>query len=203
SHANLRTDRYGGSTENRCRFVLEVLEAIISVWGARSVGIKICPADDYNNSTVSYVELTGVYTHLIQELVKRDIGFINLSRRGCDVGRSTDDYFQTSPRPEGKELPLGYDPLHQFGNLVKYPGSRTMLMVNHEYTIEEANELIGNGKIDLVAFARSFIYNPDFMSRARAGVPLATNNRGGAVNYGPYQHPDENNNDWPLAACCN
>jgi 2,4-dienoyl-CoA reductase-like NADH-dependent reductase (Old Yellow Enzyme family) len=124
------------------------------------VGIKICPSDDYNDSTVSNDELTETYTYYIRELMCRDLAFINLSRRGCEVGRETDDYFRSKPRPEGKELPAGYEPLNQFGSLIKYPGSRTMLMVNHEYTVEEARELIQEGKIDLVTFARPFIYNP-------------------------------------------
>ena len=153
-------DAYGGSVENRCRFPLEVLDAIIDVWGSRAVGIKICPPDDYNDSTVSYEELTKTYTYYIKELMRRDLAFINLSRRGCDVGRETDEYFRSQPRPAGKELPPGYEPMAQFGSLIKYPGSRTMLMVNHEYTVEEAEKLIEKEKIDLVTFARPFIYNP-------------------------------------------
>jgi 2,4-dienoyl-CoA reductase-like NADH-dependent reductase (Old Yellow Enzyme family) len=92
--------------------------------------------------------------------MRRDLAFINLSRRGCEVGRETDEYFRSQPRPKGKELPPGYEPLAQFGSLIKYPGSRTMLMVNHEYTVEEAEKLIKEEKIDLVTFGRPFIYNP-------------------------------------------
>ncbi|PYI03523.1 flavo protein NADH-dependent oxidoreductase [Aspergillus sclerotiicarbonarius CBS 121057] len=160
SHSNTRTDQYGGSVENRCRFPLEVLDAIIEVWGPRAVGIKICPSDDYNDTTISYEELTDTYTYYIKELMRRDLAFINLSRRGCDVGRETDSYFRSQPRPEGKELPPKYEPLAQFGSFIKYPGSRTMLMVNHEYTVEEAADSVRKEKIDLVTFARPFIYNP-------------------------------------------
>ncbi|KAL2785975.1 hypothetical protein BJX66DRAFT_347109 [Aspergillus keveii] len=197
THSNTRTDAYGGSVENRCRFPLEVLDAIIDVWGPRAVGIKICPSDDYNDSTVSNDELTETYTYYIRELMCRDLAFINLSRRGCEVGRETDDYFRSKPRPEGKELPAGYEPLNQFGSLIKYPGSRTMLMVNHEYTVEEARELIQEGKIDLVTFARPFIYNPDLITRIKHDIPFAINTRSGKVNYGPFQDPNENYNEWP------
>lgn len=207
--------------DNRCRFPLEVLDAIISVWGSRAVGIKICPSDDYNDTMVSYEELTETYTYYIQELMKRNLGFINLSRRGCDVGRNQDDYFKSSPRPEDKALPANYEPLKQFGKTIKYPGSSTMLMVNHEYTFEEAEDLIKSGQIDLAQFARPFIYNPvcdpartiflwqcnqlirvyqqDLVTRLVSGIPLASNDRGGMVNYGPYQDPNENYNDWPRA----
>ncbi|KAI9042162.1 uncharacterized protein KD926_006081 [Aspergillus affinis] len=160
SHSNLRTDIYGGSVENRCRFVLEVTDAIIEVWGPRRVGIKICPSDDYNDSAVSFEELSETYNYLIRQLVSRNLGYINLSRRGCAIGRAQDDYFMPSPRPAGKQLPPNYEPLRQFGHLIKYPGSETMLMVNHEYTVAEADNLVCEGKIDLVTFGRPFIYNP-------------------------------------------
>ncbi|KAJ5578458.1 Aldolase-type TIM barrel [Penicillium hispanicum] len=198
-HANLRTDQYGGSVENRCRFPLEVLDAILSVWGPRAVGIKICPPDDYNDTAVSYDEMRDTYSYYISELMKRNLGFINLSRRGCAVSRTNDNYFKVGPREESKALPPGYDPVKDFGPVIKYPGSKTLLMVNHEYTIEEAEELIQDNQIDLITFARPFIYNPDFMTRVQNGIPLASNDRGGMVNYGPYQHPDENYNDWPRA----
>ena len=146
--------------ENRCRFPLEVLDAIIDVWGARRVGIKICPADDYNDSTTSYHEVQETYGYYIRELMKRKLGYTNLSRRDCDVGRDQDGYFKSKPRPEGKELSPNYELLHEFGSLIKHPGSKTIFMVNHEYTVAEANELIQAGKIDLISFGRPFIYNP-------------------------------------------
>ena len=160
SHANVRQDAYGGSIENRCRFPLEVLDAIIDVWGSRRVGIKICPADDYNDSTTTYREASETYTYYIQELMKRDLCYINLSRRGCDVGRDQDEYFKSSPRPLGKELPYKYEPIQEFGHLIKFSGSKTLLMVNHEYTVEEADRMMREDKIDIVSFGRPFIYNP-------------------------------------------
>ncbi|KAL5002992.1 hypothetical protein BDV10DRAFT_181208 [Aspergillus recurvatus] len=171
SHANHRSDAYGGSVENRCRFPLEVLDAITSVWGSRAVGVKLCPTDDYNNSVVSFEELTETYAYYINELMKRNLGFINLSRRGCDVGRNQDDYFKSNPRPAGKELPLNYEPLHQFGSMIKRPRSPTLLIVNHEYTPEEAENLVKSAQIDLVTFARPFIYNPDFVSCLKTKEP--------------------------------
>ncbi|CAG8051265.1 unnamed protein product [Penicillium olsonii] len=160
SHSNLRTDEYGGSVENRCRFPLEVLDAIISVWGPRAVGIKICPSDDYNDTMVSYEELSETYNYFIQALMTRNLGFINLSRRGYDVGRNQDEFFVSKPRPAQYALPPNYEPLKQFGHMIKYPGSTTALMVNHEYTFQEADHLVKSGLIDMPQFARPFIYNP-------------------------------------------
>ena len=120
--------------ENRCRIVLEVVDTISSIWGARRIGIKICPSDNYNDSAVPYAEFIEVYTYLIQELMRRQLGYVNLSRRGCDVGRKTDDYFAALDRPAGTEFPADYEVLEKFSGLVKYPGSKTLLMVNHEYS---------------------------------------------------------------------
>ncbi|KAI2784240.1 FMN-linked oxidoreductase [Daldinia loculata] len=191
--ANNRTDAYGGSVENRCRFPLEVLDAIIDIWGPRQVGIKICPSDHLNDSIMSYAELTETYDYLIPQLVQRRLAFINISRRDCYSGQGHGIH----SRPEGFELPENWEPIQQFGRLVKYPGSETMLMVNHEYTVEEAETLLNEGKIDLVTFGRPFIYNPDVITRISQKKPFAVNDRGGFVNYGPYRTVDEFYNDWP------
>ncbi|RAH76354.1 hypothetical protein BO86DRAFT_423230 [Aspergillus japonicus CBS 114.51] len=102
--------------------------------------------DDYNDTAVSYQGLSKTYTYYIEELMRRDLAFINLSRRGCDVGRETDEYFESPPRPQGKKLAPKYDPFLQCGPMVRFPGSQTMLMVNHEYTMEEASALIETGR---------------------------------------------------------
>ncbi|KAK6956937.1 hypothetical protein Daesc_002219 [Daldinia eschscholtzii] len=197
SRANNRTDAYGGSVENRCRFPLEVLDAIIDVWGPRHVGIKICPSDDLNDSIMSYEELTEVYEYFIPQLVQRKLAYINISRRGCHPEKGQDGSIRPHFRPKGFGLPDHWEPLRQFGNLVKYPGSETMLMVNHEYTVEEAELLVNEGKIDLVTFGRPFIYNPDLIARIAQKKSLAVSDRGKHVNYGPYKTVDEFYNDWP------
>ena len=157
----MRQDRYGGSTENRCRFVLEVIDAILEVWEPSAVGIKICPTDNIGDMTIPYQELSATYTHLVGELVARNIGFINLSRRGTDVKPVNGIDFQIAQaRPAGTELPKDYDPLEEFGPLIKFPGSKTALMVNHEYGVGEAEGLLREDKIDLAGFGRPFIHNP-------------------------------------------
>ncbi|KAL2826133.1 hypothetical protein BDW59DRAFT_161259 [Aspergillus cavernicola] len=199
SRSNKRTDNYGGSTENRCRFILEVIDVIIEIWGPGRTGIKICPPDDLQDSAISYDELSETYGYLVPQLVARELGFINLCRRGCLLGDPDDEVSPPNSRPQGCELPPGYDPLQQFGPMIKYPGSKTKLMVNHGYTPEEANRLVQEGKIDLVTFGRPFISNPDLVTRIKNGVPLAINDRGGDLYYGPYKTVDEGYNDWPCA----
>ncbi|KAF7595607.1 hypothetical protein BBP40_005355 [Aspergillus hancockii] len=159
------------------------------------------PSQATTTTAVYYSELSETYDYYIKQMMAREIGFINLSRRGCTVGRNQNDFFESSPKPEGKELPAGYDPVKHFGPLIKYPGSKTMLVVNHEYTVTEADKLVRGGQIDLVTFAGPFIYIPDLISRLKAGVAFSVNDRGGRVNYGPYNVPDENYNEWPKATC--
>ena len=149
--------------ENRCRFVLEVVDAIISVWGAAAVSVKYCPTDDVQDTASPYAEISKTYTYLTRQLIARKIGYICLTRRGSALPRdSQDNFFEglTSVRPPGTELPDGYEPLQEFGPMIKFPGSKTLLMVNHEYTVEEAEQLVRQDKIDLVCFGRPFMFNP-------------------------------------------
>jgi 2,4-dienoyl-CoA reductase-like NADH-dependent reductase (Old Yellow Enzyme family) len=159
--ANKRTDSYGGSAENRCRFILEVVDAISGVFdGPEVVCVKINPTDFFNDSIVTFEEMKETYTYLIKKLVLRRVGIINISRRGTDPEAGTGGFYGRSGRSEGYPLPAGYDPVLDFGRLVKYPGSPSLLMANHDYTPEEADQLITEGKLDLITFGRPFIYNP-------------------------------------------
>ena len=160
TRSNTRTDGYGGSAANRCRFLLEVVDAIAGVYPMSRIGVKIAPCDNVADIACSHAELSETYAVLIQELVKKGVGFVNLSRRGCAKGESNDDFSDSTVRPEGMELPVGYEPLDEFGPLVKREGSRTKLMVNYGYSVEEAEELVKQGRIDLITFGRPFIYNP-------------------------------------------
>ncbi|KAH6633048.1 hypothetical protein C7974DRAFT_412076 [Boeremia exigua] len=199
TRSNVRTDTYGGSAENRCRFLLEVVDAIATVYPASHIGVKVAPCDNVADIACSYAELSETYTCLTKGLVEREIGFINLSRRGCATGEPNDDFSDSTVRPDGMELPEGYEPLQEFGPLVKFPASKTKLMVNYGYTVEEAEELVRQDKIDMITFGRPFICNPDLVERIRKNVPLAENDRGGRVNYGPFGDVNENYNDWPAA----
>jgi hypothetical protein len=218
SNLNNRTDAYGGSTENKCRFALEVIDAIASVFGHDRVGLKICPADFMGDSMISHQEMTEVYTYLIEQVVARGVGYVNVSRRGVDLGRGGERYVPLPVRPAEKSLEPGYEPLYEFGPLVKRSGSRTALMVNDEYTVGEAEQLIEGGKIDLVSFGRLFICNPvslcrptgwllcsdniltqDLVHRVKKKIPFARNDRSRSVHYGRTGEPRRHFTDWPTA----
>ena len=117
-----------------------MVDAILEVWEAAAVGIKICPTDNLGDTAISLQELSQTYNYLIPQLVARGIGFINLTRRGTAVKSINGAEFGTD-RPSGTELPVGYEPLDEFGPLIKFHGSRTALMINHEYSVEEAEAL--------------------------------------------------------------
>lgn len=160
SHLNSRNDAYGGSTENRCRFALEAVDTVASVFGYDRVGIKLCPTDFMGNSMVAHQEMTEVYSYLIDKIVARGLAYVNLSRRGVDLGRGGERYVPLPVRPAEKTLKPGFEPLMEFGSLVKSLGSKTALVVNEEYTVDEAEKLVEGGQIDLIAFGRPFICNP-------------------------------------------
>ncbi|KAF4435126.1 flavo nadh-dependent oxidoreductase [Fusarium acutatum] len=201
SRANHRTDEYGGSVENRCRFTLELVNAIAAVFkGPEHICVKINPTDHLNDSVVDFDEMKETYTYLITELVKRQVGIINLGRRGAETSPGSGEFFGPLPRPGGYPLPRGYDPVLDFGKLVKFPGSPTLLMANHDYTVEAADALAGADKLDMITFARAFIWNPDLIPRIIHGLPLAENDRGPWVFYGLEETEDKGYNDWPVAS---
>jgi 2,4-dienoyl-CoA reductase-like NADH-dependent reductase (Old Yellow Enzyme family) len=145
---------------------------VASVFGYDRVGIKICPADFMGNTMVTHEEMTGVYTYLIEKIVSRDLGYVNISRRGIDLGRNGERYVPFPTRPADRMLKPGYEPLDEFGPLVKRPGSQTALMANEEYTVNEAERLVECGQLDLVSFGRPFICNPVSLPRANPVTTL-------------------------------
>lgn len=141
--------------------MLELVDGISEDFdGSEHICVKISPTDMLNDSVVTFDEMQETYTYLIEELVKRKVGIINICRRGTNIGVESVEDFIDFPRPEGYSLPPNYDPVLDFGGLIKRPGSTSMLMANQNYGIEEANQLVKEGKIDLLMIGRPFIYNP-------------------------------------------
>lgn len=103
--------------------------------------------------------MTEVYTYLVDQLVTRGVGYINVSRRGTARAQGLEG-LTSHPRPDDRALRPGYEPLAEFGQLVKFPGSETALMANDGYDVTEAEDLMNEGLLDLISFGRPFIYNP-------------------------------------------
>jgi N-ethylmaleimide reductase len=166
SALNVRRDEYGGSAENRSRLVLEILEALIKVWGAGRVGVKLSPTVTNVGGFVATDETRPTYEFLIDRLNLLKIAYLHL------VNAQTD---------------LAGTPIESFQNTVKYfrPRYNGVLIANGGYNWISANTTIQGGDADLVSFARHYIGNPDLVMRFEKGLPLADSNRETYYQGGP------------------
>ncbi|KHD87368.1 MAG: NADH:flavin oxidoreductase [Bdellovibrio sp. ArHS] len=139
---NKRTDEYGGSIENRARFLLEITDAVIAVWGAERVGVHLAPRRDSHDMGDSTPAET--FGYVAEELNKRQIAFI-----------FTREY-------EGAD---GLTPLIR----KKFHG---VLIANEKLSKESAEKLLLSQAADAVAFGRWFIANPDLPQRLLLNAPL-------------------------------
>jgi N-ethylmaleimide reductase len=166
--SNQRTDAYGGSIENRSRFLLEVMDAVIAEIGAARTGLRLSPVSPANGITESNPQ--ALFNHVIDELEKRHPVYIHVVE-GATGG------------------PRDVAPDFSFEELRKrYSGA---WMVNNGYDLALANAVLADGKADLVAFGKPFISNPDLVERLRRDAPLNELDRdtlygGGAKGYVDY-----------------
>ncbi|AKJ30835.1 alkene reductase [Caldimonas brevitalea] len=146
--SNHRTDQYGGSIENRARFLLEVMQAVIGAIGAERSGIRLSPVSPVNDSSESNPQ--PLFEYVVRELEKLHPVFIHVVE-GHTGG----------PRDNA---PFDYEALRRL-----YSG---IWMVNNGYTKEMAVEAIASGRADMVSFGRPLITNPDLPRRFRENAPL-------------------------------
>ena len=145
--SNQREDQYGGSMQNRARFVLEVVDAIIGAWSADRVGIRISPQGSFNGLEDDDLEM-GLY--LAAEFDKRGLAYLHLSEPDWAGGPALEDTFR-------KELRAAFDgPIIGAG----------------AYDLAKAERLLDADLIDAVAFGRAFIANPDLPARLQTGAAL-------------------------------
>ncbi|GAB3277954.1 alkene reductase [Parahaliea aestuarii] len=142
--SNQREDAYGGSVENRARFVLEVLDALCSVQGPGKVGMRICPGNPFNDLSDANPQET--FEYLLGEASKRGIAYLHVIRM---------------PRGKVDNIALGQ----------RFFGDR--LLVNESYSFEEGQAVVSSGAAAAVSYGRPFIANPDLVERWRRGIELA------------------------------
>lgn len=150
---NLREDEYGGSVENRTRFMREVLEALVDVWGADRVGIRLSPNGDTQGCDDSDpAAIFGAATKVIEEL---GLAFLELRQ----------------PGPEGT---FGRTDVPKQDALIRslYSGP---LILNSDYTAAEADQDVSSGRCDAVSFGRPYISNPDLDKRIAVGAEFNPN----------------------------
>jgi N-ethylmaleimide reductase len=146
--ANKRTDVYGGSIENRMRFALEVVDAILTVWDKRRVGIRLSPVSPANDAVDS--DPAKIFGALVDALSAREIAFVHLIEGATGGPRDI--------------APFDFAALRK-----AFSGA---YIANNGYTRELAIETLSQDRADLIAFGALFIANPDLVERLRLNAPL-------------------------------
>jgi N-ethylmaleimide reductase len=147
--SNQRTDRYGGSIENRARFVLEVADAVIKAIGKDKVGIRLSPFGVFNDMPL-YDAMEADYTYIAQQLNLRGLAYIHL------VDHSS---MGAPPVPASMKTALR--------NVFK-----GKLILSGGYDAARAESDLAAGKCDLVAVGKPFLANPDLVTRWKTGAAL-------------------------------
>ncbi len=147
--ANERTDGYGGSIANRARLMLEVTDAVISVWGASRVGMHLAPRGDVH--TMGDSDPAALFGHVAQELGRRRLAFLCV-------------------REHTGENRLGPALKASFGGVY---------IANEQFTFQSASQAVAAGEADAVAFGKLFIANPDLPRRMQLGAAFNEPDMGG------------------------
>lgn len=166
SESNRRTDVYGGSLENRLRFLAEVTEAVSAVFGADRVGVRISPFLDLNG--ISEDNPRGLFLAVAGLLDGLGVAYLHTS--------------EASPI----EVPPGTDPVPQDFRRALRETFRGTIMVAGGYDGARARAILETGLADVVAFGRPYIANPDLTERLARDLPFAEPDK--ATFYGGSEH---------------
>jgi N-ethylmaleimide reductase len=169
SKTNKRSDAYGGTVENRARFLMQAVEAAIEVWGPDRVGVRLSPLGTFNDVGDDTPEQT--YGHVVEELNACDLAYLHVIN-------------PASASPEA-------DPRAVFMMELVRHKYRGKLVVAGGFDVETAEAWLQQGKADLIAFGRKFIANPDLPERFSKHLELnaddpSTYYGGGAKGYTDY-----------------
>jgi N-ethylmaleimide reductase len=169
SGTNHRQDQYGGSVDNRCRFLLEVTQAVMEVWDNRRVGVRLSPGGTTNGATdddpVATFSAAITFLHRLH-------GLAYLHIVEAPVGTTSPDERAVCATELAR--PLFNGPLISTGG----------------YTPESAERAIEKKRADLIGFGRLYIANPDFIERIRANAPLNEPDRATFYSRGDHGYLD-------------
>ena len=149
SKTNQRNDLYGGSVENRYRFLAEVLAAVCEIWPSQQVGVRLSPNGIFND--MGSEDFRETYIYVIKELEKLNLGYVHIM-----------DGLAFGFHEKGTPMTLQEFREHYSG----------IIIGNCGYSKEDAEERINSGVADIAAFGRPFISNPDLVDRLRHNHPL-------------------------------
>lgn len=174
--SNQRTDEYGGSIENRVRFMLEIVDELVDVWGADKVGVRMGPSGTFGSMSDS--NPLALFGHAAEALNVYNLAYLHL----------------IEPRVKGNaEVAEGLQPVASMHLRKIYKG---ILIAAGGFDQAGAEAILEAGDADLVAFGRHFIANPDLPFRFRNGLPLNDYDRdtfygGDARGYNDYPFYEE------------
>lgn len=163
--ANQRTDAYGGSIPNNTRFVLEVMQELISAVGSEKVGIKISPFHPYGDMVLN--DPSETYTYLVKKLNKLDFAYVELMRRSSHF---------PSPEHYAAENEIEF-----FGRKI-----RQSVIANAGYDKASAEAELQKGIAELISFGTLYIANPDLPERFEKNAALSKPDR--ATMFGGGKH---------------
>jgi N-ethylmaleimide reductase len=171
--ANLRSDAYGGSLDNRARFLLEVVDAVAAAWEPGRVGVRLSPWGRFNDMADS--DTRALFEHAVAALATRGLAYLHLVEPRADQNSDVNAIDAAAPDAGGTFRTLFGGPVISAGGYVR----------------ETAQTAIAEGRADAIAFGRLFIANPDLPERLRRHAPLNRHHRpsfygGGAEGYTDY-----------------
>jgi len=144
--SNQRTDEYGGSEENRMRLLNEVIDAVLSVWDSKNVGVRLTPENSFNSMSDS--DPQAHFNYFISQLNERNLAYIHLLEGDMMGGESSIDY---------RALRDAYYGIY---------------MANNGYDKNRAQTSLSNEDSDLIAFGIPYLANPDLVERFKNDLPL-------------------------------
>jgi N-ethylmaleimide reductase len=147
--SNRRTDRYGGSLENRTRLLREVTDAVTGVWGSDRVGVRLSPGGTFNSMVDS--DTLGTFDYAVSALNEFKLAYLHIKESD-----------EADVRHGGVYIPASH-------YRATFDG---LLMANTNYDKAKADAAIAAGDLDLVAFGKAFIANPDLPKRFALNAPL-------------------------------
>lgn len=157
SGSNQRSDQYGGSIENRARFLLEVVDATTRAIGGAKVGIRLSPVTPANDIFDS--DPQPLFDYVVERLSPYGLAYLHIIEGWTGAER---DYNQGP-------APFDYARLKQ---IYRGAGGNGAWMVNNGYDLAMGEAAVASGAADLVAYGRPFIANPDLVRRLKEKAPL-------------------------------
>ncbi|WP_027943362.1 alkene reductase [Amycolatopsis taiwanensis] len=179
-NANIRTDAYGGSIENRVRFLSEIVAAVSTAIGADRVGVRISPASTFGDMADS--DPAALFGHVLDMLDEAGLAYLHIVEPGIDGSENISD-------DQNRSFPA-------LGSAWARERYRGKIIAAGGYQAASAESALVKGHADAVAFGRPYIANPDLPNRLAAGAPLARADRatfygGGDAGYIDYPTLEE------------